>query len=125
MPEAIGTPYHMVIDPLCMVNTIFAGGQTIVIGLNGIGTRVLGKLLPPEGSHEPVCWRLAQLTIQPEAAALLGNGSHWTATVDREGRFRVDDLPPGIFWLSARFQDDRPGSVWEHRFNVLASHGDG
>jgi hypothetical protein len=111
-------------DPLCLVNTIFAGGQTLVIGLEGIGCRVGGKLLPPKGFNEPIYWGLAQVTVQREASGKLDDSLQWKATVDRDGRFRIDGMPPGNFSLRVCFQQNHQGRLWDYRFKIDSPYGD-
>ena len=113
----------MVMDSLCMVHTGFGGGQTIVIGLRGVGRRVRGKLLPPDGLSEPVRWNLAHLTVREKAVTFVEESSQWMTTVDRDGRFCVEDMPPGSFWLVARFKQYQSAYIWVYRFNVAAPGG--
>ncbi len=41
-----------------------------------------------------------------------------TATVDRDGKFRIDDVPAGNYSLSVRFQRDDAGHLFNQRFAV-------
>jgi hypothetical protein len=111
-------------DSSCRLATSFVGGQTLQIGLNGTGRPAVGKLLPPEGFAEPVRWNLAQVRVQLAAAEMRRSVEQWSATVDREGKFRIDDMPPGDYSLSVRFQQDPPGNLWDYRFKVLLADGD-
>jgi hypothetical protein len=114
----------MSMDSSCRLATSFVGGQTLQIGLNGTGRPVVGKLLPPEGFAEPVRWNLAQVRVQLAAAEIRRNVEQWSATVDREGKFRIDDMPPGDYSLSVRFQQDPPDNLRDYRFKVLLPDGD-
>jgi beta-lactamase regulating signal transducer with metallopeptidase domain len=114
----------MSMDSSCRLATSFVGGQTLQIGLNGTGRLVVGKLMPPEGFKEKVRWNLAQVVAQPAAAENRVDSPQWSATVDREGRFHIDEMPTGYFSLSVRFQQDPPGNLWDYRFKVLAPDGD-
>ncbi len=114
----------MSMDSSCRLATSFVGGQTLQIGLNGTGRPAVGKLLPPEGFAEPVRWNLAQVRVQLAAAEMRRNVEQWSATVDREGKFRIDDMPPGDYSLSVRFQQDPPGNLWDYRFKVPLPDGD-
>jgi hypothetical protein len=122
MPTVDGSA--MAMDSSCRVTTSFVGGQTLLIGLNGTGRQVVGKLLPPDGFAGSVRWKLAQVRVQPVAAEMRGSAPQWTAAVDREGKFRVDDMPAGDYSLSARFQQDPPCRLGDHRFKVFLANGD-
>ncbi len=47
-----------------------------------------------------------------------------TAKVDGEGKFRIDDMPPGNYSLSVTFRKDAPGKLSNHGFKVLSADGD-
>src|SRR5258708_7387526 len=53
----------------------------------------------------------------------LEESSQWMTTVDRDGRFCVEDMPPGSFWLVARFKQDPSAHIWVYRLNVAAQGG--
>ena len=40
------------------------------------------------------------------------------ASVDRDGSFRIDDVPPGDYVLSVRFSQRAPGILSDYRFSV-------
>ncbi|HEX3450316.1 MAG TPA: carboxypeptidase regulatory-like domain-containing protein [Isosphaeraceae bacterium] len=113
----------MSMDSSCRLATNFVGGQTVEIGLNGSGRPVVGKLLPPEGFAESVRWGLVQVRVQPLAAEIRGINPQWTATVDREGNFRIDDMPAGDYALSVSFQRDDAGHLRNYRFRVPPQEG--
>jgi uncharacterized GH25 family protein len=43
-----------------------------------------------------------------------------TASVDRDGSFRIDDVPPGTYRLSVRFDQHAAGRLRNHRLSVPA-----
>ena len=53
----------------------------------------------------------------------LEESSQWMTTVDRDGRFCVEDMPPGFIWLVARFKQDPSAHIWVYRLNVAAPGG--
>ena len=46
---------------------------------------------------------------------------YFTATVDGDGAFRIDDVPPGNYKLGVRFDKHSAGKLSGHRFTVPAS----
>ena len=105
----------------CLIAADFLGGKTLHIDLGGTGRAVVGKLQPPEGVHEKIRWNLALVVAATEGAEVQWEGVYSTATVDGDGRFRIDDLPAGDYGLSATL--DREGGaelrLSNHRFTVL------
>jgi len=47
-----------------------------------------------------------------------------TATVDRDGTFRIDDVPTGKYALTVYFLRDRARRLRNHRFEVPSTVGD-
>ncbi|MDB5390194.1 MAG: blaR1 2 [Planctomycetaceae bacterium] len=43
---------------------------------------------------------------------------YFTATVDRNGNFRIDDVPEGTYMFIVRFDADAPGFLRDYRFTV-------
>ncbi len=109
----------------CTIAAEFPAGKTVHIDLGGTGRAIVGKLQPPEGSKEKVRWNYALVTASPDEADTGEAGPYLSATVDRNGKFRIDDVPPGSYSLSVRFQQDDAGHLWNHRFKVTAPNGDG
>lgn len=48
----------------------------------------------------------------------LAGSPYFTATVDRDGSFRIDDVPAGQYVLSVRFSEHAAGKLSNHRFAV-------
>ena len=44
--------------------------------------------------------------------------------MDRDGKFRIDDVPAGDYSLSVRFMKTPVGYLSDHRFRVPALEGD-
>lgn len=59
-------------------------------------------------------WKTAQAADQK----LRSKSPSFTATVDRDGSFRIDDMPPGTYILGVRFNDHAAGVLNSHRFSV-------
>jgi protocatechuate 3,4-dioxygenase beta subunit len=101
----------------------FPAGKTVHIDLGGTGRPVVGRLQPAEGFTGKVRWNLAGIQVMPEAAERRANWLYFTASVDRDGRFRIDDVPAGSYSLEVWFmrtaqQSDDAGQLSHHRFVV-------
>jgi hypothetical protein len=110
-----------------MIAANFVGGMTSHIDLGGTGRPVVGKLQPPEGFNERVLWNFALVSVQSISPETRETSPYITASVDRDGRFRLDDVPAGHYSLSVRF-DTGPGRaagrLFNHRFEVPSLEGD-
>ncbi len=70
-----------------------------------------------QASAEGKVWQL-----QYEAYQNLRDASpYFTATVDRDGTFRIDDVEPGNYVLSVRFSNHAAGRLSGFRFSVSAA----
>jgi hypothetical protein len=107
----------------CKILADFPAGKALRIDLGGIGRAVIGKLQSPEGAGKLVHWNFAVISGRPERDEERETGAYLTATVDREGRFRIDDVPPGGYLLDVRFNRDDAGHLWNRRFEVPKSEG--
>ncbi len=102
----------------------FPAGKTAHIDLGGTGRAVVARLQPPEGSKQNVRWNFALVAVQSVPPLESGNVPRFVATVDRDGSFRIDDVPAGDYSLSVQFQRDAPGQLLDHRFKVSSQEGD-
>ena len=104
-----------------MIGADFPSGKTVHIDLGGIGRPVVGRLQPPEGFTGKVRWNFAD----DHGRVAAGETSpYFTVTVDRDGKFRIDDVPAGDYSLSVRFMREDVGHLSDHRFRVPALEGD-
>ena len=108
----------------CMMRAEFPAGETTHHDAGGIGRAVVGQLRPPETYDGRVPWNFALVNLQfDQTSARLGaimlppvpgleervmanlaEMQSITATVDRDGHFRIDDVPAGVYLLDASFQ---------------------
>ena len=102
----------------------FPAGETVHIDLGGTGRPVVGKLQPPEGFARQVRWSFADIQVQPFGAEGGAGVPNFTASVDRDGTFRIDDVPAGDYSLGVLFMQDAAGHLQNHRFRVPAPEGD-
>jgi hypothetical protein len=67
-----------------------------------------------KATDEGKAWQAAYETHDK----LLAASPHFTASVDRDGSFRIDDMPPGKYVLSVRFSRHEAGHLSGYRFSV-------
>lgn len=67
-----------------------------------------------EKTEEGKAW-LAAAKVEQE---LRSAGPYIWATVDRDGAFRIDDVPPGSYLLNVRFSEHPVGHLSKHPFTV-------
>jgi hypothetical protein len=104
-----------------MVPANFQAGQTSRHDLGGSGFSVMGKLQAPAGFKGPVLWNFAMVTARQDLPpALRFSGPQITASLDRNGNFRIDDMPSGEYQLSVRFNRQAVGGLADQRFIVPA-----
>ena len=98
---------------------ILTPGETAHIDIGGDGVPMIGKLQPPAGFKGAPLWNFALLTAQVDPPQPVRSRSPYvTASVDREGRFRIDDMPAGEYLLTVRFSRNPVGRLSQIRFTV-------
>jgi hypothetical protein len=103
----------------------FAAGETIKLDVGGAGVPVIGKLKPPDGFEGKPSWHFALVTTQLDLPQPLQKLSPYiTATVDRDGSFRIDDMPGGVYLLNVRFSQDAAGSLANYPLLVPPAEGE-
>jgi len=103
-------------------------GKTSQVNVGGIGRPVVGRLLPAARPVplERVLWPFAQVSVSPaNAKPGIGFGLEFTVTVDKDGSFRIDDVPPDTYLLDVRFfeRGAEAGHLNDWRFEVPAQAG--
>ena len=93
----------------CTIPADFPAGKTVHIDLGGTGRPVVGKLQPPEGFTGKVRWNFAGIQVEPVRAEPRRAAPASHVTVDRDGSFRIDDVPAGDYSLTVRFDRDDAG----------------
>lgn len=102
----------------------FPAGKTVHIDLGGTGRPVVGRLEPREGFTGKPRWNFAWIRAMPAGAADNSDRPYFTVTVDQDGRFRIDDMPPCRYSLDARFDLADVGALPVHGFEVPAGRAD-
>ena len=67
-----------------------------------------------KATDEGKAWQTAYETYDKLRSA----SPYFTASVDREGSFRIDDMPAGDYVLGVRFSKNSPGFLSGYRFSV-------
>jgi carboxypeptidase family protein len=71
-------------------------------------------------SDEGKVWREAQKEYRQREKA----SPYFNASVDRDGNFRIDDVPPGEYALSVNMSERPIGRLRDYAFSVPAAEGD-
>jgi len=101
----------------------FPAGQTVHIDLGGTGRAVLGKLQPPAGFSGAVRWNFVRILAGAPEQEQRADRPSITATVDRDGKFRMDDVRAGQYLLRVWcIGGDDPGHLDSHPFVVPPPH---
>lgn len=108
----------------CAVKATFESRKTLTLNLGGNGRRVQGKLIAPAGQAQNVPWSFALISVTHQGERGAAASISLTATVDPEGAFHIDDVPPGAYSLSVHFPGKPGGVIRDHRF-VVRAEGDG
>jgi hypothetical protein len=130
-----------------MESIMLEAGKTTAVNLGGTGRPVIGKLAPPDGHEGKVLWNFALVRVEPnlppapdvppdipdaeelrrqwfEALRALRSASpFFRVSIDRDGTFLIDDVPPGVYKLSVRFQQHAVGELTDHEFSVPLIEG--
>jgi hypothetical protein len=116
-----------VLEPVSSVRYManFAAGETTKLDVGGTGVPVIGKLQPPAGFVGIPRWNFALVAARLDLPQpLLAASPYITATVGRDGAFRIDDMPAGEYLLNVRFNKDPVGRLSNVRFLVPPADGD-
>jgi len=106
------------LESACTIDTEFSSKRVVLIDVGQNGRAVIGKLKPARGFDKPVLWQLAWVDVVPNVENHSAENRRYQATIDCEGRFRVDDLPPGYYSISSRPADFVPAYFFAKSFVV-------
>jgi hypothetical protein len=96
----------------------FPLGKTIHADLGGNGRTVSGKLQAPADVKKEVKWSFALVDVVPRASGRGAPEGRYRASVGRDGTFRIEDMPPGEYTLSVRYDEHVGGFLRDFRFFV-------
>ena len=102
----------------CEIPATFPAGQAVHIDLGGTGRAVVGKPQPPEGFTGMVRWNWALVHVRSDEKTERDDGPSMQATVDHDGKFRIDNAPAGHYSLSVSGMRYGEGRFDNHRFAV-------
>src|SRR5262249_44152872 len=103
----------------CTVPVEFVGGKTSRVLIGGTGRAVVGKFQPPAGFDGRALWNFALLDVR--SADKPDTSPSFSVSVDRDGSFRIDDVPEGKYVLRLQdFYRKLPGSLAQVQFTVPA-----
>jgi hypothetical protein len=86
----------------CSIRMSFPLGKTVHVDVGGSGRPVVGKLQPPEAAISPT-WSMALIEVRCRGSDSETSSVFFTANVDQEGRFRIEDVPAGSYLLEVSF----------------------
>jgi hypothetical protein len=96
----------------CAVYLEFPIGKVVKADIGRHGRAVVGRLKPPRGFSKPVLWQFAHVAITPDSENPEAEKRRYTASINQDGRFRVDDVPPGRYELSSGLMNEfAPGRL--------------
>ena len=107
----------------CMISAEFPGGKTTHFELGGTGRPVVGTLAPPDGFEGKVLWNFAMIDGVTVAADGDSPRVYINASAAPDGKFRIDDLPPGKYVLNVRFFEHSAGHLFGYQLVVPAIEG--
>jgi hypothetical protein len=87
----------------CSILSILPVGKTVHIDFGRSGRPLVGKLRRPAGSTEAPPWLVASVSLRNKTQNARVVRRALIASVDRDGAFRFDDVPPGDYTLDVRF----------------------
>ncbi len=104
----------------------FPAGKTVQIDIGGTGRPVVGTIRPPDGfdENQKVRWNFALVRVTSPESENPAKSPYFMATVDRDGTFRIDDVPAGKYSLSVQFLPNEVGHLVNHRFEVTSLESD-
>jgi hypothetical protein len=96
----------------CAVYLDFPIGKVVKVDIGRHGRAVIGRLKPPRGFGKPVLWQFAHVAITPDSDNREAKNRRYTASIDQDGRFCVDDVPPGRYELDSGLMNEfAPGRL--------------
>ncbi len=98
------------------IQTRLTAGQTTRINFGATGRPVIGQLEHASDSKQETPWSFAYIDVVPLVQVV--QAPTFMATVDREGNFCIDDVPPGDYVLQIDFFKNRTEHLAGHRFTV-------
>jgi hypothetical protein len=94
-------------------------GKTTHVDLGAGGRPVIGQLRKPSDAKSDLKLSSAQIWVSQEGGQMGGESQlQINATVDRDGNFAIDDMPPGSYFLGAYIPGMQNIQLQQHHFVV-------
>jgi hypothetical protein len=103
-----------------LVRANFISGETNHIDLGASGRPIIGQLRRSPDSTLETPWSFAVVRVDPTNPKDPASRISFSATVDRDGNFSIDDVPTGKYVLNAAFLKPPRDRLANHPFEVPA-----
>jgi Carboxypeptidase regulatory-like domain len=98
------------------IQTNLTAGKTTHVDFGATGRPVTGQLRHSSDAQPETPWNFAYINVMPLVP--LFQAPTFMATIDRDGNFSVDDVPPGEYSIHVFFYRNSNESLNNHRFTV-------
>ncbi|HET6328544.1 MAG TPA: hypothetical protein VFG04_27925 [Planctomycetaceae bacterium] len=95
-------------------------GKTARIDFGNSGRPVIGQLRLAPNSKQTMGWSFAMIQLNAKEPRTGKASSYFMASVDRNGNFCIDDVPPGKYIMSTYFPKGPQESLSNYHFTVPA-----
>ena len=109
-----------VVTSACLMTANFNSGETTHIDLGASGRPVIGQLRRRPDSSQETPWSFVLVRVDPTNPKDAASRISFSATVDRNGNFSIDDVPIGKYMLNVAFFKPPRDRLANHEFEVPA-----
>jgi len=105
-----------------VTNIIVLPGPKTVVSIGGNGSAVTGTAVLHSGPAQSASGPGLRATISLRTLSGDNAGALFYGTIDPNGRFCVDDVPPSNYLLTLAYSRPKPGGSLSDRVNVAGAH---
>jgi hypothetical protein len=98
------------------IQTNVTAGKSTHVDFGATGRPVTGQLRHASDGQAETPWNFAYINVMPMVP--LFQAPIFLATIDRDGNFSIDDVPPGEYSIRVFFYRNANESLTNHRFTV-------